>query len=283
MKKITFILLALTIAFSNCIKEPTPTPIIIPIPKPCTFSYSYWTYCSSDNNIQTREYQIQTGPETCTPPADSIKRFCPFSIGQPVTDIDGNIYKTVIIGTQTWTAENLNVSRFKNGEAISYLNATPWYCLAWDAWCYYDNNPTNGSIYGKLYNWYAVNDPRGLAPTGYHIPTKEEFMTLINYLGGEQVAGQKMKANFNWPYEDAGYHGNNNSGFTGFPAGRTNGNGFSGSGTNKPLNKPFLTYFWTFSEIDNDKAQAIGLYQGGSIDKRIEMKYVGYSIRCIKD
>ena len=112
-------------------------------------------------------------------------------------DVSGPI-KTVTIGKQVWMLENLNVATFKNGVAIPEVKDND----AWDnagdnqqaAWCYYGNDPKNGEKYGKLYNWYAVIDVNGLCPQGWHVPSDVEWDTLVTYLGGEDVAGAKMKA-----------------------------------------------------------------------------------------
>ena len=105
--------------------------------------------------------------------------------------------QSVTIGTQTWTTKNLDVATFRNGDAIPQAKTDKEWQAAGDnkqpAWCYYDNDPKNGTKYGKLYNWYAVNDVRGLAPVGYHIPTDTEWTKLSDYLGGEDYAENKMK------------------------------------------------------------------------------------------
>jgi uncharacterized protein (TIGR02145 family) len=114
---------------------------------------------------------------------------------------DGKIYKTVKIGEQEWMAENLNTDRFRNGDLIPEAKTDEEWQKAGankqPAWCYYDNDPVNGTKYGKLYNWYAVNDPRGLASVGYHIPSDAEWDVLTTYLG-EDVAGKKMKSASGW-------------------------------------------------------------------------------------
>jgi len=105
--------------------------------------------------------------------------------------------QTITIGKQVWMSVNLNVDKFRNGDPIPEAKTDEAWESAWKnnqpAWCYYDNDPANGTKYGKLYNWYAVNDPRGLAPAGYHIPTDEEWTVLTDYLGGGGIAGEKMK------------------------------------------------------------------------------------------
>ena len=140
----------------------------------------------------------------------------PKQIFGQVTDIDGNVYKTVIIGGQEWMAENLNVSRFRNGDTIrhraSFLNINGPVC------CYY---PGSINQCGKLYNGETIKDPRGVAPEGWHIPNDAEWATLAEYLGGSKVAGGKMKSSDGWAYYNVenGGAGTNESGFTGLPGG----------------------------------------------------------------
>jgi uncharacterized protein (TIGR02145 family) len=105
----------------------------------------------------------------------------------------------VTIGTQTWTSKNLNVSTYRNGDTIPEVqDKNAWAKLKTGAWCYYENKTANGTTYGKLYNCYAVNDSRGLAPIGYHLPTDAEWTILTDYLGGESVANSKMKSTSRW-------------------------------------------------------------------------------------
>ena len=107
----------------------------------------------------------------------------------------GEDIETVVIGTQEWTVKNLNVSRYRNGDVIPEVkDPKEWASLTTGAWCYYNNDPKNGAIYGKLYNWYAYNDSRGLAPEGFHIPSKTEWELLFSYLGGEDTAAGKLKS-----------------------------------------------------------------------------------------
>ena len=122
------------------------------------------------------------------------------------------------IGTQVWSNKNLDVSTYRNGDPITYVSdPTVWAGLTTGAWCYHNNNPANGALYGKLYNWYAVNDSRGLAPAGYHLPTDTEWTTLITTLGGASVAGGKMKlAGTTW-WNTPNTGADNSSGFSGLP------------------------------------------------------------------
>jgi uncharacterized protein (TIGR02145 family) len=128
----------------------------------------------------------------------------------------------VTIGDQLW----MNVNKFRNGDVIPEVKTAEEWKKAGDnkqpAWCYYDNNPVNGEKYGKLYNWYAVNDPRGLAPKGYHIPSDAEWTKLSDYLGGEDAAGIKMKSTSGW---NRNGNGTNSSGFSGLPGGFRDDNG----------------------------------------------------------
>jgi uncharacterized protein (TIGR02145 family) len=186
--------------------------------------------------------------------------------------------QTVTIGSQTWTTKNLDVATFRNGDAIpqaktigewgaSIQNKQP-------AWCYYENNTANGTKYGKLYNWYAVNDARGLAPAGYHIPTDEEWTVLSTFLGGEDVAGKKMKSTSGW--NDDG-NGTNSSGFSGLPGGcRYNDGGFGLVGK--------YGNWWSASEYDESLAWDRELYYHESSLLRYDFdKNDGLSVRCVRD
>lgn len=188
--------------------------------------------------------------------------------------------KEISINDQVWMRNNLNVEKFRNGDKI--LEAKTFY--EWEkaalkkeaAWCYYDNNPSYGDKLGKLYNWFAVNDSRGLAPTGYHIPTKIEFETLINENGTDFFAGKKLKSTIGWA--DDG-NGDNESGFNALPGGfRLEYEGrFMMLGTN--------SYFWTSSESSEETAHYI-LLQGDTNEigkSKDGKKSEGYSVRCIKD
>ena len=118
-------------------------------------------------------------------------------INQPTNPI-----KIVTIGTQVWMTKNLDVAAFRNGDLIPEAKTDDEWNKAGankqPAWCYYNNDPANGVKYGKLYNWYAVNDPRGLAPEGYHIPSDKDWEVFSDYLGGDDVAGKKIKSNIGW-------------------------------------------------------------------------------------
>jgi uncharacterized protein (TIGR02145 family) len=197
-----------------------------------------------------------------------------------------NTIKEVTIGKQVWMSENLNVDKFRNGEAIPEAKTEEDWKNAGKnkqpAWCYYNNNPDNGERYGKLYNWYAVNDPRGLAPAGFKVPTDDEWNRLIDFLGGESLAGKSMKSIKFWAdIEKDGIvrsgNGTNESGFAGLPGGYRGGYGgfFSvGSGGN----------WWSSSEDDALNAWFRNLnYNNGSANQDYFSKRLGFSVRCLRD
>jgi uncharacterized protein (TIGR02145 family) len=136
--------------------------------------------------------------------------------------------QTITIGNQVWMTKNLNVDKFRNGDIIPEVKTKEEWKIAGEknqpAWCYFNNDKANGEKYGKLYNWAAVNDPRGLAPYGWHIPSETEWMYLINYLGGENISGSKMKSKSGWPEPEneiflKSDNGTNESGFSALPGG----------------------------------------------------------------
>jgi len=185
----------------------------------------------------------------------------------------------VVIGTQRWSTINLDVSTYRDGTPIPEVtDPTEWANLTTGAWCYYDNDPANGPVYGKLYNWYAVNNIAngGLAPVGQHIPTDTEWNTLITFLGGESVAGGKMKStDMLWISPNVG--ATNESGFTGLPGGfQFFFGGFSniGSGglwwTLTEFNATNVWYY-TLSNFTDDSGR-------GNSNKNS-----GFSVRCIID
>jgi uncharacterized protein (TIGR02145 family) len=187
-------------------------------------------------------------------------------------------YRAVKIGDQIWMTENLNVDHYRNGDPIPEVqDLDEWVNLKTGAWCYYDNDPDNGEIYGKLYNWYAVNDPRGLAPEGWHIPTDKEWQILIDYLGGEDVAGDKMKENGTKHWDARNEGATNESGFTALPGGYRYGNGnFARMGDN--------AYFWSSTEYGSYNGRFRYLMSGRSLVDRYHYDWDGgMSVRCIRD
>ena len=137
-----------------------------------------------------------------------------------VTDIDNYSYKTVVIGNQTWMAENLNTSKFRNGDLIPEAKTAEEWKKAGEegapVWCYYNFDSRNGKRYGKIYNWHCIADIRGIAPDGFHIPDTEEWSILSNYMGGAATAGTKMKSKNGWQNNG---NGSNQFLFNGLPGG----------------------------------------------------------------
>jgi uncharacterized protein (TIGR02145 family) len=187
-------------------------------------------------------------------------------------------FKTVKIGNQHWMKHNLNVDHFRNGDPIPHAKTDKEWGKAGEnkqpAWCYYDNDSENGKKYGKLYNWFAVNDPRGLAPQGYHIPTDEEWEELVSYVGGKDVAGIKLKSQSRW--KDNG-NGTDEFGFTALPGGYRLGSGSFG----------YVGYYglwWSATESGTNSAWDRSVDYGSSnLSRYYNNKELGFSVRCLRD
>jgi uncharacterized protein (TIGR02145 family) len=184
----------------------------------------------------------------------------------------------VIIGKQTWMSKNLDIDKFRNGDPIFQAkNKMEWSkanSKRKPAWCYYNYQERNGKKYGKLYNWYAVNDSRGIAPTGYHVPSDEEWTILVNFLGGESVAGEKIKNKTSF---DINGKNTNSSQFNGLPGGccETEG-GFEEMGTSG--------YFWSSSDKDGVNAwQRCLELDKAKLNRFVSSQDYGFSVRCLKD
>jgi|GEM_PF-1921210 len=184
------------------------------------------------------------------------------------------------IGELDWCTKNLNINTYRNGDIIPQVqDPSEWKNLTTGAWCYITDNTSYGKTYGKLYNWYAVTDSRRLAPEGYRIPSKEDWLGLIEYLGGRNAAGQKMKSKDNWLVGDKSYP-TNYSGFSGLPAGAR--------GQEEPSwNKVGeFTRYWS-ANVDSEggyyfvglsKYDQVGWYYASG-----NYKNYGFSVRCVKD
>ena len=194
------------------------------------------------------------------------------------TDIDGNVYHTVIIGTQEWMVENLRTTRYRNGDSIKEITADSlWLNLTTGAWCNYNHDESLAATCGRLYNWFAVNDGRVIAPAGFHIPSEAEWQTLIDFLGGAAVAGGKLKEAglLHWDSPNTG--ATNEYGFTALPGGRA---GYHGETI-------FLGQFGHWWTSTSDGALGAHSCYMFSNDPYIRNEYIdkvlGYSVRCIKD
>ena len=217
------------------------------------------------------------------------------------------------IGTQTWTTKNLDVSKFRNGEAIPFAKTDAVWELAakkkQPAYCYCQNKAANGIKYGKLYNWYAVNDSRGLAPKGFHIPTDAEWTMLTDYLGGDSIAGKKMKSSTGWGWQniahvkemksrigfkpDPGYAnvGTNASGFAGRPGGNRGSNTIGDFGfwwsSSEGVDEEMPAEVVTSDEVEMSHPRNAWSrrleYNDADVDRYVYSKVSGLSVRCIKD
>jgi uncharacterized protein (TIGR02145 family) len=240
------------------------------------FSFNISIYCQTTNTLRTTKEQV-------------IKKTLKIKEKEQLTkntDTSKELYKSVKIGNQIWMTENLNVSTFRNGDPIlEARKREDWLSLSsiTPLWGYYECAPEN-EIYGKLYNWTAVTDPRGLAPKGWHIPSDDEWSNLAEFLGGEKVTGKKLKSTNGW--EDDG-NGTNESGFSALPGGLLCGY-FREKGE--------IGYFWSstlgsedtsFGKIKNVNhiykihflRDAISVLSSSSIS----VVPSGFSVRCIKD
>lgn len=196
-----------------------------------------------------------------------------------VADKDGNIYKAVTIGTQVWMAENLKTTKYLNGDLIG-TTSQPTSNISGESnpeyqWAFGENE-SNVATYGLLYTWYAATDTRNVCPAGWHIPTNVEFTTLMTYLGGDTIAGRKLKETGTTHWASPNTGATNETGFTALPGGY---HGYEGS-----FNfMGYTGYWWSSTEVDANNAWYRGLYYNGSYDHNLSnSKMVGFAVRCIK-
>ncbi len=216
----------------------------------------------------------------------------PNDVPGTVTDIDGNVYNTVKIGDQVWMAENLKVTHYRNGDSISnVLEDSVWENLTSGAYCIYDNADSNFATYGLLYNWYSVDDNRGLAPEGWHIPTDEEWKKLEIHLGMSRITadslnsrgtdeGGKLKEIGTMHWNSPNSSATNEYGFSALPGGLRHASGDF-------VNIGFTAKFWTSTEfqvptVDGAYARVIR-YDESIIFYNAWLSNLGFSIRCVKD
>jgi len=219
---------------------------------------------SSSRNDLTKSEQTSNDPTSAT---------------GTVTDKDGNVYKTVTIGTQVWMAENLKTTKFRDGKPIPYVmvNAT-WADLTIGAYCWSNNDASvNKVTYGALYNWYAVNDSRNIAPAGWHIPSEAEWATLTTFLKGRSLAGGELKETLTSHWSSPNSGATNSSGFTALPGGyRKKDGAFS--------NVNVMGGWWASTEYSKSVAWYRYVdYSSSNIYSCSTYKNSGFSVRCIKD
>ncbi len=194
-----------------------------------------------------------------------------------VTDIEGTVYHYVTIGTQIWMVENLKVTHYRNGDPIpNVTDETEWDTLTAGAYCNYGNNENNAKIFGRLYNWHAVNDTRRLAPEGWHIATETEIRELIAYVGAEDVAGSRLKESGTAHWKSPNTNATNQFGFTALPGGTFTGLGFAHLGESGDL--------WSSTEFPAEYAYYLCLSNStGRAFVSFQDKTIGCAVRCIKD
>lgn len=212
--------------------------------------------------------------------------------GTPVIDLDGNTYRTVIIGDLEWMAENLKTSVYQDGTPIEYPgeNNAAWRENTLGAYAWYDNDPANGALYGALYNWYAVTNPNGLCPAGWRMPDHEDWLYLTGYVG-EQM-GNKLKSRrqvgspFGGEYDTMEHprwetfsvnYGTDEFGFGALPGGNRHASGtFVTKGAN--------ALFWSSSEVSAEAGYGWYMYHGYyGVDRGFGDKATGFSVRCVRE
>jgi len=208
--------------------------------------------------------------------ADFIEELLSDSV---IVDLDGNIYHSKTIGTQIWMLENLKTTKYRNGDLIPNVSSNrDWAILTTGAYCDYNNDSSNSDKYGRLYNWFAANDSRNLAPEGWHVATDAEWTILTDLLGGESVAGGKLKevGTAHWGSPNNG--ATNEVEFTALPGGyRANFEAYIGLYS--------IGSWWTSTASSASEGWARGIFneavnvdRGGYYEKKM-----GFSVRCVKD
>lgn len=195
-----------------------------------------------------------------------------------ITDIDGNIYHTIAIGTQVWLVENLKTTKYNDGTEIPFISAPAeaWYELNSPGYCWYNDQEFDKETTGALYNWHAI-DTGKLCPEGWHVPTDKEWSILAEFLGGETVAGGKMKTTGTESWSSPNTGATNSTGFTAFYSSFRGKSGFIPSSNGTLL----LWSSTAYDEVDawawylRFDSEALGRHHGG--------KYHGFAVRCLKD
>lgn len=195
--------------------------------------------------------------------------------GGVVTDIDGNIYHTIQIGTQLWMVENLKTTHYRNGDPIpNVTDDTGWHDLTTGAYCNYNNDTSYAAIYGRLYNWYSVDDSRNIAPEGWHVPTDNDWQVLIDYLGGPDSAGGKLKETGTTHWLTPNLGATNESGFTALPGGYRGSYFYEIGYSGKWWSSTQYSYWAWYRTMKSDTPEIFNSYY---------ILIDGYSVRCIKN
>jgi len=193
------------------------------------------------------------------------------------TDIDGNVYQTIVIGGQEWMSENLRTARYRDGTAILNVeDDAEWEDVTTGAWSNYNHDAANDAAYGKLYNWYAVEDSIGLCPEGWHVPADDEWGELIENLGGDKTAGCAMKETGTSHWESPNTCATNKSGFTALPAGYRDPSGFVNLGRHGA--------WWSTAENNAERGWFRTInYDNALVLRLFTSKKNELSVRCVKD
>ncbi len=195
-----------------------------------------------------------------------------------VTDIDGNVYNTVTIGTQTWMVENLKTTRYNDGSAIPYVPYDyDWTYATNGGYCWTNGSINNKEAYGAMYNWYAASTGK-LAPTGWHVPAKSEVETLVAYLGGTNVAGSKLKESGNQHWISGNFDATNSSGFTALPG------GYRSSATGNFQQFGVTEVWWITTQYSGNMGYQLGIESSNAVAAlNTNYKLIGCNVRCIKN
>ena len=224
-------------------------------------------------------YIYQTGSPVYKRAVSTIDSVIFYKAQGTVTDIEGNIYKTLMIGTQIWMVENLKVRHYRNGDPIPNVrDTTLWGSVTTGAYAWYNNDSAGYTSYGILYNWFAATDSRRIAPEGWHVPTDAEWTTLVIYLGGAAISGGKMKETGTLHWNNPNTGATNESGFTAIPAGYryTDNGSFRQVGSDSD--------WWSATAVDITYAWFRNIYfNAASSGRYYYNKQNGFSIRCVMD
>ena len=229
-------------------------------------------------SAQTKTKSSQTGTKSTSTKTKSTAVKAKAGPKSPVSDAVKKIKDPLVvsIGTQNWAIANLDVVTFLNGDTIQEARTNKDWVAAGEsgkpAWCYYNNDPKMGPKYGKLYNWFAVNDPRGLAPSGWTLASDADWAHLANYLGGQGAPGYKMKSTIGW---SEGNNGSNETGFTGLAGGYRVENGTF-------VNIGSIGIWWSSTESKSLEALDHYLSQTNSLGRSSSPKQRGESVRCLR-
>ncbi len=247
---------------SKAVISPATTVDTLPIgPSKTGFIFAGWYTAINGSGAKFTDTTLVTASDTV------------YAKWTTLTDVDGNVYTTVTIGTQIWMVENLKTTKFNDGSSISHEPDSAWFTTSTPAYCWYDNDTVYKDTYGALYNWHAVNTGK-LAPAGWRVPTQEDMNTLATYLGGYQVAGGKLKEAGLTYWNSPNTGATNESGFSALPGGTRNEMLFSGLASH--------CYWWLSTEYNTTEAYGnILTYVSAETNWGNLLKQLGQSVRCV--